>query len=163
MMYCINVSKCAGLLYTLIIDIFFKRILLFWPFYGCIDRSASEITGWGGVERAPCWDSNPGLLQRVQNLCTWSAHSTNWANGHPLTSHLSLLEGRYLLPSLYIIRNGFTTEPCEVSLSFSSFRCCVTSFISIVTLGGCACFQFSLPKGLQTLPQLNGVLLRWLS
>ena len=78
--------------------------------------------------------------------CTWVACSTNWANGRQLTSYLNLLEGRYLPPSLCIINKGFTTEPCEANLSFSSFRCCLTSFISIVMLGGCACFQFSLKK-----------------
>ena len=32
-------------------------------------------------QRAPGQDSNPGLLQRGQSLCTWDSHSTNWANG----------------------------------------------------------------------------------
>ena len=62
------------------------RMVFCWPLYGFIERTwgmSYEVqkTGWErrGWHAAPGRESNPGLLQRGQSLCTWDARSTHWA------------------------------------------------------------------------------------
>ena len=58
-------------------------IYLFFGLYmAFIDSSAEELPGnWmrGRQQRAPGWDSNSGLLQPGQSLCTRDTCTTNWA------------------------------------------------------------------------------------
>ena len=63
---------------------------LFLAFHGFIDSTAEEVTGNRVKEsvsdmqqRGPGWESNPGLLQRGQSLCTWDTCSTHWAKWQP--------------------------------------------------------------------------------
>ena len=97
-----------------------------------------ERGGWR-IAKGPGRDTNPGLLQRGQSLCTRDACSTNWAKQRPSLSFLNNTNAEIFLwietslcsmcTVLYQPESGLTTciHFCFASIYIFSYNDCTYS------------------------------------